>query len=109
MRNRVVPRQMQLRSLSINITDMLTMFPFGLALMSHLMDPFLPAVALKGMQLIIAGEDQFVRLWSVHTGERIHARVSETAFDDTVVGLQFSRTEEKGLWIAGKDLEYWSA
>lgn len=59
--------------------------------------------------LITAGDDHFVRLWSVNTGERIHARISENRFDDAVIGLQFSRqNNDHGLWIAGQDIEYWS-
>ena len=56
---------------------------------------------------ISAGEDSYVRLWSVNTGQRIHARVSENPFDEPIVGLQFSQ-KDGGLWIAGKDVEYWS-
>lgn len=57
--------------------------------------------------LIPAGEDGYVRLWSVTGGQRIHARVSEFMFQEPVVGLQFSQ-EDDGLWIAGQDVEYWS-
>jgi len=57
---------------------------------------------------MVAGEDGYVRLWSVMSGQRIHARVSERAFSDGVVGLQFSETGD-GLWIAGQEVEYWSA
>lgn len=61
------------------------------------------------MILITAGDDGFVRLWSVTTGQRIHARISENPFDDAVIGLQFSRqNNDNGLWIAGQDVEYWS-
>lgn len=57
----------------------------------------------------VAGDDQYVRLWSVSTGRRIHARVSKKAFDDQIVGLRFScQKEDEGLWIAQKHLEYWS-
>jgi len=56
---------------------------------------------------MIAGEDGYVRLWSVTGGQRIHARVSEFMFQEPVVGLQFSR-EDEGLWIAGQDVQYWS-
>lgn len=48
-----------------------------------------------------------MRLWSISTGEKLHARISEYRFDDNVVGLQFSR-EMDGLWIAGHTVEYWS-
>lgn len=58
--------------------------------------------------LAAAGEDGYVRLWSVTGGQRIHARVSEFPFQDGVVGLQFSTMEEGGLWIAGQEVEYWS-
>ena len=59
--------------------------------------------------LITAGDDRYVRLWSVNTGQRIHARVSENPFDDTIISLQFSRQEnENALWVAGQHLEYWS-
>ena len=58
--------------------------------------------------LAAAGEDGCVRLWSVTSGQRIHARVSEFPFGEGVVGLQFSSVEEGGLWIAGEEIEYWS-
>jgi WD40 repeat protein len=63
---------------------------------------------------LLAGDDCRVRLWSVNTGERIHARVSETPFDVSenpfetcIAGLKFSHRNE-GLWVAGEELEYWS-
>jgi WD40 repeat protein len=58
--------------------------------------------------LISGGNDRFVRLWSVNTGQRIHARISENHFDDVVGGLQFSRKNDNGLWVAGQEVEYWS-
>ena len=56
----------------------------------------------------IAGEDRYVRLWSVNTGQSIPARISKEKFDTPVIGLQFSHLEDNGLWVAQKHLEYWS-
>ena len=56
----------------------------------------------------IAGDDHCVRLWSVHTGQRIYARISDNTFPDEIVGVQFSHKEDSGLWIAGQELQYWS-
>ena len=41
-------------------------------------------------------------------GQRIHARVSEVPFSERVVGIQFSTKSDDGIWIAGKEVEYWS-
>jgi hypothetical protein len=57
---------------------------------------------------MVAGEDGYVRLWSVMNGQRIHARVSEFTFAERVVGIQFSTKTDDGIWIAGKEVEYWS-
>ena len=53
-----------------------------------------------------AGDDNYVRLWSVNSGQRIQARLSENPFDDNVIGLQFSR-EMDGLWVGGQKVERW--
>lgn len=58
--------------------------------------------------LILAGEDHYVRLWSVNTGQRIHARISENAFDSAIIGIQFSRKLDNGIYIAGQEMEFWS-
>ena len=63
----------------------------------------------------LAGDDRIVRLWSVNSGQRIHSRLSEHAFENQVngfenhvVGLQFSRKVENGIYIAGHEVEFWS-
>jgi len=55
-----------------------------------------------------AGDDGFVRLWSIQSGQRLHAKISEVPFNDNVIGLQFSRGRDNGIWVAGSELEYWS-
>lgn len=48
-----------------------------------------------------------MRLWSVYTGQRIHAKISENPFEYIPVGLQFSRQHDTGLWIGGGNIEWW--
>src|SRR5271168_2427972 len=93
-RKRLMPLQLLPSS---NIQDILIQFPSISDLMSLQMGrSWLWVIPL--FHIIVeasAGEDRYVRLWSVNTGQRIHARISENTFDDFVVGLQFSRRHQQ--------------